>query len=105
MKKEEKRLPNQGPELTHETLAALADEHGPIFRIRIGIHTVVVISSRDIAKECFTAHDVAVSSRPKLASGKHLCYNSANFTFALYGVYRREMRKITMLQLLSDRRL
>ncbi|PKI48663.1 hypothetical protein CRG98_030950 [Punica granatum] len=94
-----------GPGLPHETLGALADKHGPIFRIRIGIHPAVVISSWEIAKECFTTYDTAISSRPKLASGKHLGYNYANFGFAPYGPYWREMRKITMLELLSNRRL
>ncbi|XP_030446471.1 cytochrome P450 CYP82D47-like [Syzygium oleosum] len=94
-----------GPKLPHEALCELADKYGPIFRIRVGVHPALVVCSREAAKECFTVHDVAVSSRPKLMSGKLLGYDYANFGSAPYGAYWREMRKVTALELLSNRRL
>ena len=57
----------RGSQLPHMTLAAMADKHGPIFTLRLRIHRAVVVSNSEIAKECFTTHDVAVSSRPKFA--------------------------------------
>lgn len=94
-----------GPRLPHEALGDLADKYGPIFRIRVGVHPALVVCSWEAAKECFTVHDVVVSSRPKLISGKLLGYNYANFGFAPYGPFWREMRKVTALELLSNRRL
>ncbi|XP_054798890.1 cytochrome P450 CYP82D47-like [Prosopis cineraria] len=88
----------------HVTLGDLADKHGPIFGIRIGIHKAVVVSSRELAKECFTTHDVIVSSRPKFTAAKILGYDYANFGFSPYGSFWREMRKITASELLSPRR-
>ncbi|XP_030545464.1 cytochrome P450 CYP82D47-like [Rhodamnia argentea] len=94
-----------GPKLPHEALGDLANKYGPIFRIRVGMHPALVVCSWEAAKECYTVHDVAVSSRPKLINGKLLGYNYANFGFAPYGVFWREMRKVTALGLLSNRRL
>ncbi|KAF8014660.1 hypothetical protein BT93_H0461 [Corymbia citriodora subsp. variegata] len=87
------------------TLAAMADKQGPMFRIRLGVHPATVISSREAVRECFTTHDKALASRPKSKAGIHLGYGYAGFGFVEYGDFWREMRKITMLELLSSRRL
>ncbi|KAL4649806.1 hypothetical protein ACB092_01G041200 [Castanea dentata] len=83
----------------------MADKYGPLFTIKLGLHLALVLSSWEMAKECFTANDLAVSSRPKLVAIKHLLNNYAVFGFAPHGPYWREMRKITTLELLSNRRL
>ncbi|XP_030454906.1 cytochrome P450 CYP82J17-like [Syzygium oleosum] len=87
------------------TLAAMADAQGPMFRIRLGVHPTIVISSREVVRECFTAHDKNLASRVKSKAGIHLGCGNAAFAFAEYGDFWREMRKITMLELLSTRRL
>ncbi|EXC07358.1 Cytochrome P450 82A4 [Morus notabilis] len=94
-----------GSQLPHITLANLADKYGPIFTIHIGVHPTLVISSWESAKECFTTHDLAVSTRPKLISSEILGWNYASFGFAPYGPYWREIRKITTSELLSNKRL
>ncbi|KAF8022914.1 hypothetical protein BT93_F0431 [Corymbia citriodora subsp. variegata] len=94
-----------GPKLPHEVLCELADEYGPIFRIHIGVHPTLVVCSHEAAKECFMVQDAVVSSRPMLMSGKLLGYNYANFGSAPYGAFWTEMRKVTALKLLSNRRL
>ncbi|KAK7283328.1 hypothetical protein RIF29_12769 [Crotalaria pallida] len=88
----------------HISLGSLADKLGPIFSIKIGVHPAVVVSSWELAKECFTTLDVIVSSRPKFTAAKILGHNYANFGFSPYGDYWREMRKITASELLSTRR-
>ncbi|KAK7351675.1 hypothetical protein VNO77_11287 [Canavalia gladiata] len=89
--------------LPYEALGALADKYGPIFSIRIGVHPAVVVSSWELAKECFTTLDVFLSSRPKSTAAKILGYNYANFGFSPYGDFWREMHKITVSKLLSPR--
>ncbi|CAL2233432.1 unnamed protein product [Prunus armeniaca] len=59
----------------HITLAAMADQYGSLFTIRLGVHPSLVISSSEIAKECFTTNDLVLNSRPKLAVGNHIGYN------------------------------
>ncbi|KAI9161433.1 hypothetical protein LWI28_017387 [Acer negundo] len=98
-------LTGSGTRLPHFVLGELADKYGPVFSIRIGVHPALVVSGWEVAKELFTKHDVNVSTRPKLTVGKLLGYNYANFGFAPYDAYWREMRKITNLELLSNRRL
>ncbi|PRQ33558.1 putative cytochrome P450 [Rosa chinensis] len=89
----------------HTALGAMADKYGPLFTVRLGVHQSLVVSSSEMAKECFTINDMCLSSRPKMAVADHIGYNYAMFGFAPYGPYWREMRKITTLELLSIRRL
>ncbi|VVA18696.1 PREDICTED: cytochrome P450 [Prunus dulcis] len=94
-----------GSQLPHIALASLAGKYGPIFTVKIGIHSALVISTWEAAKDCFTTNDIAVSSRPARLGIKHLSYNYAMFGFSPYGTYWREIRKLTSLELLSNRRL
>ncbi|KAE8008990.1 hypothetical protein FH972_005448 [Carpinus fangiana] len=94
-----------GTELPHRALGAMADKYGPLFTLRLGLNHALVLSSWEMAKECFTTNDAAVSSRPKLVAVKHLGYNYAMFGFAPHGPYWRELRKIVTIELLSNRRL
>lgn len=92
-----------GRQLTHRTLGAMADKYGPIFTLRLGSSRVLVLSSWEMAKECFTVHDKVFSTRPSILASRLLGY--AMFGFAPYGPYWREMRKITTIELLSNHRL
>ncbi|PON59365.1 Cytochrome P450, E-class, group I [Trema orientale] len=87
------------------TLADYAQKYGPIFRFRLGVHPVLVISNYEAVKECFTTNDVSFASRPRSAHGTLLGYDYAAFGFAPYGPYWRTMRKLTLVELLSSRRL
>ncbi|XP_002510298.2 xanthotoxin 5-hydroxylase CYP82C4 [Ricinus communis] len=91
--------------LLHRTLGSLADKYGPAFNIRIGSHRALVVASKELAKECFTINDKTLASRSTTAATKHMCYDHAVFGFAPYSSHWREMRKIVMLELLSNRRL
>ncbi|CAI8588792.1 unnamed protein product [Vicia faba] len=91
--------------LTHKTLGTMADKHGPIFTIKLGSYNVLVLSSSEMAKECFTLHDKTFSARPLVAASKLMGYNYAMFGFTPCGPYWREMRKLATLELLSNHRL
>lgn len=94
-----------GSKPPHITLAGMAEMYGPVFTIRLGVHRALVVSSAESAKECFTINDVQVSSRPKLIAVEHFGYNHAMFNFAPYGTYWRQIRKIVISHLLSNRRV
>lgn len=64
-----------------------------------------MISSWEMAKECYTTLDKVFSDRPRIAASRILGYNCAMFGFAPYGAYWRQMRKIATLELLSHRRI
>ncbi|XP_019180702.1 PREDICTED: cytochrome P450 CYP82D47-like [Ipomoea nil] len=90
---------------THLILASMADKYGPIFRMRLGSVPVLVVSDSKIAKECFTAKDKELATRPKLLASEIMGYNYSMFGIAPYGEYWREIRKTVMLELLSNRRI
>ncbi|KAJ4973124.1 hypothetical protein NE237_006298 [Protea cynaroides] len=87
------------------TLANLSEKMGTAFTVRLGIHRTLVISSAELAKECFTTNDKALASRPRSAVGKYLAFDYAMFGFSPYGTYWRETRKCVVLELLSNRRI
>ncbi|RLN04718.1 Cytochrome P450 76C4 [Panicum miliaceum] len=47
----------------HHTLARLARAHGPVMRLRLGLTTAVVVSSRDAARGAFATHDRRLAAR------------------------------------------
>ncbi|KAK6773086.1 hypothetical protein RDI58_028324 [Solanum bulbocastanum] len=92
-------------QLLYRTLGAMADNYGPAFNLRLGTRRAFVVSSWEMAKECFTLNDKALASRPTTVAAKHMGYGYAVFGFAPYSPFWREMRKIAMFELLSNRRL
>ncbi|KAF3435659.1 hypothetical protein FNV43_RR22750 [Rhamnella rubrinervis] len=83
----------------------MADEYGPAFWLRIGIHRTLVVSNWQVAQECFTANDKVFSTRPKFLASKLMGYHHAMFGLAPYGQYWRDIRKLAVVELLSNHRL
>ena len=54
-----------GSKPAHIALGNMAEKYGPIFTIWLGVHRTIVVSSWEIAKECFTTNDKAFANRPK----------------------------------------
>ena len=92
-------------QLLYRTLGEMANRYGPAMSLRLGSSEAFVVSSFEVAKECFTVNDKALASRPMTAAAKHMGYNYAVFGFAPYSSFWREMRKIATIELLSNRRL
>nr|BBD34744.1 putative cytochrome P450 [Eschscholzia californica subsp. californica] len=86
-------------------LGDMVDKFGPIFMVRFGVHPTLVVSSWEMAKECFTSNDKFLASRPPSAASIYMAYDHAMLGFSSYGPYWREIRKISTLYLLSHRRL
>ncbi|KAG9440790.1 hypothetical protein H6P81_020955 [Aristolochia fimbriata] len=87
------------------TLGALADKYGSAFVLWVGVHRTLVISSAELARECFTTHDKVLASRPRSTAGKHLGSDYALFAFSSYGPYWREVRKVVVSNLLSSQQV
>ncbi|XP_031101178.1 xanthotoxin 5-hydroxylase CYP82C4-like [Ipomoea triloba] len=86
-------------------LAGWADKYGPVFSIRLGIPRYMVVSSWEAVRDCFTGNDKVFAARPDALAGKYLGYNNARFSFSSYGPYWRKIRKLVVVELLSNRRL
>ncbi|KAH0461704.1 hypothetical protein IEQ34_009279 [Dendrobium chrysotoxum] len=87
------------------SLISLSNKHGPLMLLHLGSIPTLVVSSRDIAEEIYTKHDLTFSSRPVLTAAKKLLYNCSGISFAPHGDNWRQARKIAMLELLSSRRV
>ncbi|KAI3876589.1 hypothetical protein MKW92_015620, partial [Papaver armeniacum] len=91
--------------LTAQSLQKLSNKYGPLMFIQIGSVPALVISSTDVAKEVFRNHDIIFSGRPALYAAKKINYGCTDMTFSPYGEYWREIRKISILELLSPKRV
>ncbi|KAI3761178.1 hypothetical protein L1987_51589 [Smallanthus sonchifolius] len=94
-----------GSQTPQQVLGDMADTYGPIFTIKLGVHQVLVVSNGEVAKECFTTNDKVFASRPKSKSVEIMTYNYAMFGLAPYGDYWRQVRKIIMSEVLSQKRV
>lgn len=89
----------------HRTIADLADRYGPLITLRIGRRRLLVVSSADMARECFTSNDRALGSRPCTAVGRHIGFDFASFGLSPAGPLWRHTRRLAVQELLSPRRL
>ena len=89
----------------HRSLKHLAHKYGPILFLCFGSVPTVVVSSSDMAKQFLKTHDLIFSSRPPTSAGKYFFYNFKDIALAPYGDHWRQMRKISMLQLLTAKRI
>ncbi|KAI3918200.1 hypothetical protein MKX01_041520, partial [Papaver californicum] len=92
-------------DMTSQSLQKLSNKYGPLMFIQIGSIPALVISSTDVAKEVFRTHDIVFSGRPALYAAKKLFYGYTDIVFSPYGEYWREIRKISILELLSPKRV
>ncbi|KAF3670206.1 putative cytochrome 82A3-like [Capsicum annuum] len=68
-----------GSQMPHKIFGHMADKYGPIFRLKLGVNQVVIVSDHIIARECFTTNDMAFANRPKSIASEILGYNYAMF--------------------------
>ncbi|KAL5759993.1 hypothetical protein ACOSP7_018497 [Xanthoceras sorbifolium] len=73
--------------------------------LKFGRLPIIVISSAEAAREVLKIHDLDSCSRPHLTGCGKLTYNNIDITFAPYGDYWREIRKICVLELFSLKRV
>ncbi|KDP38438.1 hypothetical protein JCGZ_04363 [Jatropha curcas] len=95
----------RGSKPLHIILGKMADKMGPIFKIKLGMHPTLVVSNWEMAKQCLTTNDQVFATRPKTLASVLVGYNRAMLPFSPYGPYWRQMRKIAILELLSNQRI
>ncbi|XP_052196538.1 cytochrome P450 71AU50-like [Diospyros lotus] len=91
--------------LPHQDLHQLAKKHGPIMYLRFGFVKNIVVSSPEAAEQFLKTHDLVFASRPPHEASKYISYGQRNLSFAPYGPYWRNMRKLCILQLLSANKI
>ncbi|KAL5220188.1 hypothetical protein ABZP36_024901 [Zizania latifolia] len=90
--------------LPHRKLRSMAEAHGPVMLLRFGRVPTVVASSSAAAKEAMRTRDLAFASRPRVRMAERLIYGR-DVVFAPYGEFWRQARRVSVLHLLSPRRV
>ncbi|KAI3464296.1 hypothetical protein Pfo_020959 [Paulownia fortunei] len=90
--------------IPHQSLHSLSQKYGEIMLLKFGKFPVVVASSPEMAKQFLRIHDTVFASRPALAAGKYTAYNYSDMTWAPYGPYWRQARKIYLSEVFNAKR-
>ncbi|KAB2603954.1 cytochrome P450 CYP736A12-like [Pyrus ussuriensis x Pyrus communis] len=76
-------------------LHQLAQKYGDIMYLRLGLQHTLFLKT----------HDLNFASRPPTEGAKHIIFGQRSLSFAEYGSYWTNMRKICMLELLSNQKI
>ncbi|KAK4767796.1 hypothetical protein SAY87_002937 [Trapa incisa] len=91
--------------LPHYALQDLATKHGPLMHLWLGEVSTVIVSSAEVAREVMKTNDISFANRQPVMASKILAYDSTNIIFSPYSEYRRHLRKICSVELLSAKRV
>lgn len=89
----------------HLTLQTLSLKYGPIFSLRLGLRSFLVVSSPSSVEDCFTKNDIVLANRPRSMVGDNLSYNYSSFLLAPHGHHWRSLRKLTTIEIFSQKGL
>jgi len=89
------------PEL-HTYFAALAQTHGPIYKLRLGSKLAIVITSPAVAREVLRDHDTVFANRDVPAAARIATYGGFDIAWNPYGAEWRMLRKVCTLKMLSN---
>ncbi|KAK8470351.1 hypothetical protein PHAVU_004G118700 [Phaseolus vulgaris] len=91
--------------LTHRNLQSFAQTYGPLMLLHFGRVPVLVVSTAEAAREVMKTHDLVFSNRPHRKMFDILLYDSKDVATAPYGNYWRQIRSISVLHLLSAKKV
>ncbi|CAI0440904.1 unnamed protein product [Linum tenue] len=89
----------------HRRLRDMAEKYGPVMQLQLGELLHVVVSSPEAARDVLRTHDAVLASRPFVLAADIFFYGRTGISFTPYGDYWRRVRKICVMELLSDRRV
>ncbi|XP_052144216.1 cytochrome P450 CYP73A100-like [Oryza glaberrima] len=92
-----------GNDLNHRFLAAMSARYGPVFRLRLGVRNLVVVSDPKLATEVLHTQGVEFGSRPRNVVFDIFTANGADMVFTEYGDHWRRMRRVMTLPFFTAR--
>ncbi|XP_019265707.1 PREDICTED: cytochrome P450 93A3-like isoform X2 [Nicotiana attenuata] len=97
-------LPFLRPNLHHQ-LTELSQQYGPIYKFWLGSKLCIVLNSPSLAKEVVRDQDSVFANRDSSIAGLLATYGGLDIAFSHYGSYWRDMRKLFVSEMLSNRNL
>ncbi|KAM7501708.1 hypothetical protein LguiB_000612 [Lonicera macranthoides] len=73
--------------------------------LHLGRVPTLVVSTPDLAKQVLKTHDLDCCTRPLSNGQKKISYNFLDLAFSPYGEYWREMRKLCVVELFTNKRV
>ncbi|KAH0923408.1 hypothetical protein HID58_023426 [Brassica napus] len=89
----------------HRSMLKLSEEYGSLMSLRFGNVSTVVASSPETVKDVLKTFDADCCSRPYLTYAARLSHNLNDLAFSPYSKYWREVRKMTVLELYTAKRV
>ncbi|GER28009.1 cytochrome P450 family protein [Striga asiatica] len=89
----------------HTYFAGLARAHGPIFSLRLGFKTAVVVTSPSAAREMLRDHDAVFANRDVPEAGREATYGGRDIVWSPHGPEWRMLRKVSVREMLGSRAL
>ncbi|XLR36910.1 cytochrome P450 71D10-like [Arachis hypogaea] len=95
-----------GSSQLHETLRNLASKYGPLMHLQLGEVSHIIVSSPEMAQEIMKIQDLNFCDRPhETLFARIITYNGRSVSYAAYGDYWRQLRKICTMELLTTKRV
>ncbi|XP_022737349.1 cytochrome P450 71A1-like [Durio zibethinus] len=91
--------------LPHRSFRELSRKYGSLLLLQLGHNPTLVVSSAEMVREIFKNHDIIFSNRPRTTAANILLYGCSDIGFAPYGEYWRQLRRISVLEFFSHRRV
>ncbi|VVA38455.1 PREDICTED: cytochrome P450 [Prunus dulcis] len=91
--------------LPHHAVTDLCNKHGPVMKLQLGEIFAVIISSPEAAKEVLKTSEISFAQRPEVYAVEIMAYDHSSIVFAPYNEYWRQLRKISVMELLSANRV
>ncbi|XP_009595838.1 labd-13Z-ene-9,15,16-triol synthase, chloroplastic-like [Nicotiana tabacum] len=89
----------------HHQLTELSQKYGPIYKFWLGSKLCIVLNSPSLAKEVVRDQDSVFANRDPPIAGLAATYGGVDIGFSPYGSYWRDMRKLFVSEMLSNRNL
>ncbi|CAH8392351.1 unnamed protein product [Eruca vesicaria subsp. sativa] len=116
-KKTKKNLPPGPPRLPiignlhqlgsqpHRSMFKLSQKYGPLMSLKFGSVSTVVASTPETVMDVLKTFDIDCCSRPYMTYPARITYNLNDLVFSPYNKYWREVRKMTVVELYTAKRV
>ncbi|CAH2044395.1 unnamed protein product [Thlaspi arvense] len=89
----------------HRSMFKLSKKYGSLMSLKFGNVSTVVASTPETVRDVLKTFDIDCCSRPYMTYAARITYNLKDLGFAPYSKYWRELRKLTVVELYTAKRV